>query len=193
MHADPPIESRIKVEADRNDNVRLILPEPKREIARYGVSAFLIFWLCGWAYGWISVFHAITSGAKNGGFFAVVWLGAWTVGGGFAIWTLWRMLRPSVPETLVFAKPNLIYDTGIQPPPISFGYSRGADMWKKMFQKRRQIEFTGADIATIKLRDTDADNRLTIDQRNDRIDLGRTLSEVEREWLFQLIRQEYAV
>ena len=36
-------------------------------------------------------------------------------------------------------------------------------------------------------------NRLTIDKGNERIDVGRALAEVEREWLFGVIKKEYKV
>jgi hypothetical protein len=101
------------------------------------------------------------------------------------------MLQPSVPERLVFAVGKLIYDTGVQPLPMHFGYRAREDVWRRMFEKRKRIEFSPTEIRTLKLRDTDAGNRLTIDCGNDRIDIGRTLTEVEREWLFQEIRREY--
>ena len=100
-------------------------------------------------------------------------------------------MRRTVPETLVFTKPNLVYDSGVQPLPMSFGYRTGTDYWKKMFEKRKRIEFTPADIATVTLRDTSDSNRLTVDHANERIDVGKGLTEVEREWLFRLIKQEY--
>jgi hypothetical protein len=160
---------------------------------RYGVSAFLLFWLGGWAVCWISAFKQISSGANGATAFMVFWLGGWTVGGIFAVSSLWRLLRPSVPETLSFAKPNLIYDTGVQPPSMQWDYRRQRDWWKEMLEKRKRIEFTPKEITTIRLRDTESDNRLTIDHGSDRIDIGRALSEVERELLFKLIRDEYKI
>ena len=62
-----------------------------------------------------------------------------------------------------------------------------------MFEKRKQIQFTPEEIATMRLRDTESDNRLTIDHGSDRIDIGRALTEVERETLFKLIRDEYEI
>jgi hypothetical protein len=124
----------------------------------------------------------------------IFWLTAWTVGGGFAIWYLWRLLRPTVPETMTFAKPTLLYDSGVQPVPMYFGYWRGrTDYWKKMFEKRKRIEFTPEDVRTLNLRDTGESNRLTLDHGNDRIDVDLGLTEVEREWLFRLLKAEYGV
>jgi len=110
------------------------------------------------------------------------------------MWCLWRLLRPAVPETIKFAKPNLFYDSGIQPMPFYFGYWRGrTDYWKKMFEKRKRIEFSPQEIRTLKLRETGDGNRLTIDHDNDRIDIGTGMTEVERELLSQMIKTEYQI
>ena len=187
----PPPESKITISTDQFGAMLLALPHAKPGVMRYGVCAFMIFWLGGWAMGWISAFHQITSGSKGAEPFLVFWLCGWTVGGAFAGWWLWRMLRRAVPETLLFSKPDLIYDTGVQPFQMSFDHRSQMDIWKRMFEKRKKVVFTLENIRTVRLRDTDCGNRLTIDQANQRIDLGKGLTEVEREWLCEQIKQEY--
>ncbi|HEX4637942.1 MAG TPA: hypothetical protein VH170_00480 [Chthoniobacterales bacterium] len=188
----PPAESKIDVTTDRNSFTLLTLPAERRGFARFAVSLFLLCWLGGWAFGWVAAFHQILRGTKGPEAFLVFWLIAWSVGGAWAIWCLYRFLRPVVPERLGLAKPNLVYDSGIQPPPIFFGYWRGQkDYWKRMFEKRKQIEFTRKEIPTLRLRDTDDGNRLTLDHANERIDIGKGLTEIEREWLFEVIKAEY--
>lgn len=50
---------------------------------------FVGFWLCGWAFGEVSVIHQLATGKTNGsGLFLIGWLGAWTVGGCFFI-SMW--------------------------------------------------------------------------------------------------------
>ena len=142
--------------------------------------------------GWISVFREIASGKGALGFL-VFWLVGWTVGGAFVIASLWRLLQRSIPERLIFAKPELVYDTGIQPMAVSFDYRTQMDWWKRVFERRKVIRFAAEEIATIKLRDLEAGNRLTVDHGAERIDIAKTLTEVEREWLFQLIKKEYNV
>jgi hypothetical protein len=190
----PPPASKIGITTDRNGFPVITLPVSKSTLARFGISLFLLCWLGGWAVGWLSAFREIVHGTKGPEPFLIFWLTAWTVGGGFAIWYLWRLLRPTVPETMTLAKPNLLYDSGIQPMPMYFGYWRGrTDYWKKMFGKRKRIEFAPEEIRTLNLRDTSEGNRLTLDHGNDRIDVGLGLTEVEREWLFRLLKAEYNV
>ena len=192
----PPPHSRIQVRTDLSSCPLLTLPKAKTGLLHYGIAAFLIVWLCGWAAGWLSAAREITTAGRagaSGGAFLIFWFAGWTIAGGFAIMCLWKILRPSVPETLILMKPRLIYDSGVQPLPVMWGYGRQTDFWKKMFAKRRRFEFSLAEMATIKLRDTEGDNRLTVDHGPDRVDIGKTLTEVEREWLFTLLREEYKV
>ena len=66
------------------------------------------------------------------------------------------------------------------------------DFWRMLFPKRRRLVFGPKELSTLKLRETDAGNRLTIDVGADRIDLASDASEVEREWLFELLQREYS-
>ena len=188
-----PSQSRIRVETDPSGFTLLVLPTARAGAMRYAVAAFLVFWLGGWAMGWISAARHVVSGGSGATPFLLFWLAGWTLGGFFALLYLWKLLRPSVPETLSFAKPGLIYDTGIQPPAMEWDARRQRDLWKKVFETRKQIQFAPDEIATVRLRDTESDNRLTIDHGTDRIDIGRALTEVEREGLFKLICAEYKI
>lgn len=65
------------------------------------------------------------------------------------------------------------------------------DFWKKLLQKRKRVEFSPAELQT--LRQRERGNRLTIDQGSQRIEPGKSLSEVEREWLFQKLVEQYGI
>ena len=190
----PPASSKIAITTNRNGFPIITLPASRSTLARLGISLFLLCWLGGWAFGWVTAFREIIHDTKAPQLFLIFWLTGWTVGGGFAIWYLWRLLRPAIPETMTLAKPNFFYDSGVQPMPLYFGYWRGrTDFWKKMFEKRKRIEFTPQEIRTLSLRDTNESNRLTLDHDNERIDLGLNLTEIEREWLFRLLKAEYGI
>jgi hypothetical protein len=65
------------------------------------------------------------------------------------------------------------------------------DVWKKLFQKRLRTEFDPNQIQTLKLREFDTGNRLTIDQGNKGTEIAAGASEPEREWLYELLKNEY--
>jgi hypothetical protein len=75
---------------------------------------------------------------------------------------------------------------------MSFNYMNQRDVWKSLFRKRLIKEFTGSDLRTLKLRETDAGNRLTIDMDSERLDLAKSASEIEREWLYGYLSQRYS-
>jgi hypothetical protein len=54
-----------------------------------------------------------------------------------------------VPETLIFSNPVIIYDSGIAPFQMSFGFNSNMDLWKKLFQRRLKAEFDKANIQTL--------------------------------------------
>jgi hypothetical protein len=60
-----------------------------------------------------------------------------------------------------------------------------------LFPKQTRAELTQKQ--SLRLRETDLGNRLTIDVDAERIDLASGASEVEREWLAQLLARRYAL
>lgn len=87
--------------------------------------------------------------------------------------------------------PNLTFDTGVPPLDIKFGTRYSMDYWKSLFHRRKQIEFTPLEMKSLRLRETDSGNRLTIDRGADRIDIAAGATEVEREWLFATLKDVY--
>ena len=183
-----------KIQFDRTSiHEKLILPHKSGGIMKFFIAAFLAFWLCGWALGWISTFSDLIGGDIGPNkWFIIFWLCGWTLGGLAAMWYLYKIIRPSVPETLIFSNPVLVYDSGVVPFQMSFGFNAGMDMWKKLFQKRLKAEFDSTHIQTLKLREFESGNRLTIDYKNKRVDIGTGITELEREWLFNYIQSTYA-
>jgi hypothetical protein len=55
------------------------------------------------------------------------------------------------------------------------------------------VTITRRDLRSLRLRETESDNRLTVDVASARVDLGRAASEVEREWLHRLLTERYAL
>jgi hypothetical protein len=92
MHTEPPYRGRAIVET-LGTTTRVTIPAPKR-----AAVAFLILWICGWAFGEVTVIRQILFRHHPPGRhapqepFLFVWLAMWTVGGALALFTvLWTL------------------------------------------------------------------------------------------------------
>jgi hypothetical protein len=146
-----------------------------------------------WTFGFRDASSKILSG--NFQPFLVLWLGAWTLGGVFAAYTAFRAFRPSVPETLTLKRNSVAYDSGVTPPQFNtYGrYQSRKDVWKQAFPKRVRIEIERNQLQSLRLRETDTGNRLTIDVDDARLDLASAASEVDREWLAGVLARRYSL
>jgi hypothetical protein len=131
----------------------------------------------------------------RGGAFLVFWLGAWTIGGIFAAFGAYRAFRPAVPETLELKRRGVAYDSGV--PPFQFKsntYARTPKAaWNSAFPKRLRVELDRSQLQSLRLRETDSGNRLTVDVGAERVEIAPTASEVEREWLARLLARRYSL
>ena len=62
-----------------------------------------------------------------------------------------------------------------------------------MFPKRTRLELDRHTLQSLRLRETDGGNRLTVDAGAQRLDLAGAATEVEREWLYRLLAKRYAL
>ncbi len=187
----PPNNTKIRIEYNQAGQQGIIIPQPSGGVFRFLIGAFMVFWLGGWAVAWKSTATELLKGTKGPQIFLIFWLCGWTVGGAFAIYFLYRIFRPSVSERLILSYPVMIYDSGVPPFQMSLSLGSQKDVWKRMFQRRTKVEFDRSSLKTLKLREVDSGNRLTIDQGNKRYDLAAGASEPEREWLFNVLNGQY--
>lgn len=190
----PPDGSKISISQKGTEPI-IIIPQTGSP-ARYVGGLFLLFWLGGWAAGFSSALGQISAGKGNA--FLVFWLGAWTLGGGFAAITAYRLFRPSVPETLALGRNRIAYDGGIAPLELSRFNARGnaksfRNQWAALLPKRTRVEITAQQLQSLRLREADLGNRLTVDVGATRIDLALSASEVEREWLAHYLTHRYGL
>ena len=189
MNQSPLHGSSIEV-GTHNGYQHVIIPHGNGGITRYFIGAFLLFWLGGWFMGFTSAADQIMSG--NGDAFLIFWLGGWTIGGVFVGYFIYRIFRKSVPEQLLLNKPNLTVDTGIPPFKISSSMTNQKEYWKSVFPKRTRIEIDHNEMKTLKLRETESGNRLTVDTGTERLELATSATEIESEWLFNYLSQNYS-
>ncbi|HEY4200813.1 MAG TPA: hypothetical protein VGM83_09645 [Devosiaceae bacterium] len=192
MDLNPPVGSKISIVQNGGDPT-IVIPQIK-SYSRYFAGLFLLFWLGMWAMGFGATASEVLAGKAEA--FEVFWLGGWTVGGIFAAYILYQCFRPPVPETLTLRRGSIVYDSGIVPPQFNaFGrlIPSSSDSWRSMFPKRHRDDLDKGALQTLRLRQTVAGNRLTIDVGAKRIEIGSGASEVEREWLAALLARRYSL
>jgi hypothetical protein len=190
MILDPPNGSKISVTTDAGDPV-IVVPHANPNASRYFVGLFLLFWLGGWCFGFSHAISEIWSGKAHG--FLLLWLGGWTVGGGFAIYYLYRMFRPAVPESLRLKLNGIMYDSGVPPLQMQYGDTMRKDAWRSYFPKRTRVEIDRRQLASLRLRETDTGNRLTVDAGAQRLEIAQSAGEIEREWLYRTLAKRYSL
>ena len=191
MDLDPPAGSQISI--NRKDLDPTIIIPATASSMRYFGGVFLLFWLGGWVMGETSAITQLMSG--KGGAFIIFWLGGWTVGGILAALTAYQIFRPTVPETLQLKRGSIAYDSGI--PPFELNQNtrnKGIrDYWSSLLSRRLRTDLDRQQLQTLRLRETETGNRLTIDLGAQRVELASGASEVEREWLARLLAKRYGL
>src|SRR5215470_8563833 len=195
MTPTPPPGSQISIHTEDGDSV-ITIPASRGSVMRYGAGLFILFWLGAWVFGFRSAASQLLTGNASGhaNGFLVFWLGAWTLGGLFAAYYLFRIFRPAVPESFKLKRSALVYDSGIPPFQMNYyRYGHQMEQWKSMFPKRTIVEIDRRQLETLRLRETDSGNRLTVDANAARLELAKSASEVEREWLYKVLAERYSL
>jgi hypothetical protein len=191
MDLQPPAGSRISIATDGADPT-IIVPATS-SLMRYLPGLFLLFWLGMWTIGFRDAASKVLAGNANS--FLIFWLCGWTAGGIFAALSLYRIFRPSIPESLELKRNSVTYDSGI--PPLEFNSSwrnrTPKASWDAIFPKRVRVDFDRRQLQSLRLRETESANRLTIDLDGARLDIASTASEVEREWLARYLARRYSL
>jgi hypothetical protein len=194
VNLEPPSGSGISVKTE-GAHPLIVVPHGSGGLMRYFVGLFVLAWLGGWLVGFGSVVWTLSSGTAPGGThaFLVFWLAAWTLAGTWAVYLAYRAFRPSVPESLKLMPNGVTYDSGVPPFQMYFGYASPKDAWKSMFPKRTRVELDRRKLRSLRLRETNDGNRLTVDADALRLDIAQSASEIEREWLYELLAKRYSL
>jgi hypothetical protein len=184
----PPDGSRITT--DLEDGYRkIVIPQKSGGVRRWFAGISLSFFVGAWAI--VMVQFSGSLGYSRPSVFGILWLILWALAGVTQIWTLYRVFRPAVPETLVLAKHEILYDSGVAPLQFPFSPRSQSEYWEKMFQRRIRMSFGPAQLKTLRLRDFEAETRLTVDIGSKRFDIATGANEPEREWLFGILCKFY--
>jgi hypothetical protein len=194
VNLEPPSGSRISITTE-GAHPLIVVPHGSRGLMRYFVGMFLLAWLGGWFVGLIATVCKLSSGGAphEAQAFLAFWLVGWTLGGAMAMYWAYRLFRPSVPESLRLMSNGVTYDPGIPPLQTYWGFTSPKDQWKSMFPKRTRVELDRRNLQSLRLRETNDGNRLTVDVDALRLDIAQSASEIEREWLYELLAKRYSL
>ena len=184
----PPDGSKISVTTEGTDPV-IVMPSGRAGAMRYFVGLFLLFWLGGWVVGFSDVLTRVLTGKANT--FLFFWLGGWTLAGIAVVLCLYRIFRPSISGSLRLMLQGVRYDSGI--PPFQMNPVNQMNSWKTLFPKRTRVDIDRQKLKSLRLRETEAGNRLTVDAGAARLDIAQSASEIEREWLYQVMAKRYSL
>jgi hypothetical protein len=193
MDIEPPAGANIKVDRDMYSTT-YSWENGRKSIGQYGVAAFMIFWLCGWTVGGFMAAKTLFTNNDMplfGRLFMLFWLGGWAFGEVAVIYALYNTFKPLKPAKLTLSSTYFEYDTGTKP--YNFNYYRyGRSQEKpKFFQsfrnKNYRVELNQP--VNLRLERVGERQRLTFDIGSERIEIGDTLTEPEREWLYEILRE----
>ena len=186
-----PLKDSAITVVDKGSSQIISIPPAKKNATTYFAGAFIIFWVGGWAFGEVTVLQTLLAGtAKAATAFLVFWLCAWTVGGIFAFDIVRRIFRRPVAESITLEPGALVHDSGV--PPYEMPSNRTFS-WKTAFPKRTVSRIESRALSTLRLRDGDAGNRLTVDAGVERKELAKAATDVEREWLLRVLSERYGL
>ena len=110
------------------------------------------------------------------------------------MYSAYRSLRPPVPETLQLQRSSIAYDSGLRPVQFNSWANRNTvSSWRSAFPKRVRADLDRRELQSLRLRETESGNRLTVDVEAERVEIASGASEVEREWLARLLARRYSL
>ncbi|MHC4478429.1 MAG: hypothetical protein ACYTEL_22545 [Planctomycetota bacterium] len=192
MEYDPPEGSGIKIVQTRCETIYSWREQERRRTKwRIRLSAIVML---GFSAGFLifGLYHPGTeSGKWSTGLLVLllVFTGLGIVGG---LFFLVGSLRPARPFQLILSPGYVEYRPGVRNVD-SFAKDHAealdylADLMKKAKKLGSKIEV--GDITNLKLETIDGRKRLSFDYAADRFEIGETLSDAERQWLYEVMRE----
>jgi hypothetical protein len=192
---DPPAGSSIRVTSD-GDGIRLAWKKPSGGLVRYAMAGFLAFSLCMWVAVGLILIAVAVSGKMHVGASPTtqaVLLGAWALGILTDAGLLYLFIRPQRAESVSLGADSLTYDTGTAAgvvlrsgPFVVYRYA-GPNPLAGLLRRRRVHRFSRPECPEFVLEGLGAEQRLRFDVGADRVVIGETLREPDREWLAQVL------
>jgi len=191
----PPLPSGSMIQVEREGGGFLLTFHTSRtmHLVRWGVVAFLIFWLCGWAMGEVFALGALFSGGTPWPvkLFLLVWVVFWTIGGLAAICFTIGFAQTPRTETLLVEPDTLTWT----PPYRWLAVTRKKagllrHLYASLVTRDPFLRIPRAEILSIALEQTDSEStteRLHIHRGDETYFIGSTLNETEARWLHGIL------
>ncbi len=196
MNIEPPVGSKITVDRDIH-STSYIWKNGEKNIGQYFTAAFMTFWLCGWTVGGFMAAKTLFTESDMpvfGRAFMLFWLCGWAVGETFVIFALYNTFKPIIPSKITLSSNSFEFETGTTPFNMS-GYNssyRSQGGWKFLKKLRNKVYRLDFNTPTnLKLEWAGECKRLTFDVGAERVEIGDSLSEPEKEWLHEILKNNF--
>lgn len=162
--------------------------KPKSSVLRFAPAGFLIFWLTGWSYGLSQTLKQLLTAPFN--LHTLLFLGGGTFAALMVLKLIWQTIRPIVPESITLDFASLQYDSGVAPLNMAAPQLQQAEEGiNPLFARRKKLSLTRDQHPTFVLEQIATRQRLRVDVGAERVEIGRSLTEPEREWLYGVLKQ----
>jgi hypothetical protein len=167
--------------------LRWALPSAGR--GGYVAAAFVALCLCLWATALVDVLTDFADGVEpEMTFLAWFWLCGWTFGGIFALFFLWLLVRPEVPEAVQLDAERLRYLPGWSMCLYDDSDDSPGQAAPTLAGPSSPIEVSRSAIRAFVLDRGRVRQHLWLDLGTKRREIGASLTEADREWLYAALR-----
>ncbi len=185
-----PEGSRFKIEPTIQGTQISWFDKERRTRSEIGGGLFVLFWLGGWACGEYFALTTIIEGWQKGewNLFLLFWLCGWTVVGTFALHAVIKIFGPSKPTKLtLMSNRSICFEQGSNRKNI-FIRGNGTETSTIVKSGKKYGLIYGPDIQNLRLERILEYQRLSFDYQSQRIEIGNGLTEPEREWLYEILK-----
>lgn len=196
MNKDPPEGSAIRVDRDIHTTI-YSWDNGKTSILSYLSVVLLVVFLGFWLMGEISVIRSLMKEDVPlfGRLFMIFWLGGWSIGGVMIMYSIYNTVKPLKPASLKLSTGVIIYETGTEPFNFFMWDYRRRKEFSGYFKRSRNkvYDVESANVQNLQLERVGERQRLSFDYGVQRLEIGKSLTEPEREWLYNILKEHLGI
>jgi hypothetical protein len=130
-----------------------------------------------------------------GRLFMIFWLGGWTIGGVMIMYSIYNIVKPLKPAYLKLSIGAIRYETGTEPFNFFMWDYRRRKESSGFFKRSRDkvYDVENANIQNLQLERVGERQRLSFDYGVQRLEIGKSLTEPEREWLYDILKEHLGI